>query len=43
MRTFLREYWAWIVVPIVLVVAAVLVVLFLTSDQEAAPFVYNVF
>ena len=43
MGNFLREYWPWIVVPIVLVVAAVFVVLLMTGEDDVAPFIYNVF
>jgi hypothetical protein len=43
MGKFLREYWLWIAMPIVLVVTAVLLVVFLSGDNDPAPFVYNVF
>jgi hypothetical protein len=42
MKSFLRENWAWIVVPILLVAALVVTALFTATDL-AAPFTYNVF
>jgi len=43
MKDFLKEYWLWIVIPFVLVIALVFAVYFLTSDEGASPFQYNVF
>ncbi len=42
MGNFLRENWLWIVVPIFVVVAAVVVIVFMTNPDETAPFTYNV-
>jgi hypothetical protein len=41
-RAFLREYWAWIAVPFVLVLALLMLAYFLVGDEGASPFVYNV-
>ena len=41
MRAFLREFWLWIAVPIALVIALLLVLVFLGGDEGASPFVYN--
>jgi hypothetical protein len=41
MKAFLREYWPWIVIPIVLVVGGLALAYFLMSDAGASPFVYN--
>ena len=43
MKEFLKEYWLWIVVPIVLVLGALALVFFLSADDGASPFQYNVF
>jgi hypothetical protein len=40
-KTFLREYWPWIVVPVVLVVGLLALFVFLGGDEGASPFVYN--
>jgi len=37
---FLREYWPWIVIPVLLVVGG-LFLLYLLADDGASPFVYN--
>ncbi|MEQ1834058.1 MAG: hypothetical protein ABL977_13465, partial [Candidatus Eisenbacteria bacterium] len=43
LKTFIKEYWAWMAVPFVLVVGAlVLAYFFLGSDEGASPFIYNV-
>ena len=43
MDNFFRENWIWIVAPIVVVIVAVAVILFLSEGDPGAPFVYNVF
>jgi hypothetical protein len=44
MKNFLKEYWAWIVVPFVLVIGGLLVLFWvLGSGDGQNPFVYNVF
>jgi len=43
MKEFLKEYWLWIVVPIVLVLGALAVLLWLSGDGGASPFQYNLF
>ncbi len=40
MKAFLRAYWAYIVVPL-LIVAAVVVALTVLSDDPAGRFYYN--
>ncbi len=41
---FLKEYWLWIVVPMLLVLAALAALLLLAQgDDAASPFQYNVF
>lgn len=42
MGKFFREYWAWILVPFVVVIAAV-AVLALTGDEGSIPFTYEIF
>ena len=43
MKTFLREYWAWIAVPFALVLGLLVVAyFFLGGDGGASPFIYNV-
>jgi hypothetical protein len=39
MKSFLCEYWLWIVGPF-LVVAAVVIALLATTSDEVSPFVY---
>ena len=41
MKAFLRENWAWIVIPFVLVLGGLTLLYFLASDEGASPFVYN--
>ncbi len=41
MKAFLREYWAWIVVPFALVLIALVLAYFFLDDGGAGPFVYN--
>ncbi len=44
MSSFLREYWAWIVVPMAVVLGGLALLLALTGgEQNASEFVYNVF
>jgi hypothetical protein len=40
---FLRENWIWIVAPIVIVFAAMIAVAYMTSGDDASPFIYNIF
>lgn len=40
MRDFLRTYWAFLVIP-VLVAVAIVVLLALTGDDPASPIYYN--
>ena len=42
MKNFLREYWLWILIPILLVVGLLLAALFLGLVDGASPFSYNV-
>ncbi len=42
MKNFLREYWLWILIPIVLVLGLVAAALFLGLVDGASPFTYNV-
>ena len=42
MKRFLAEFWLWILIPGV-IVAAGLLWLAMSGDQEASPFVYNIF
>ncbi|MEQ1895603.1 MAG: hypothetical protein ABL998_23945 [Planctomycetota bacterium] len=42
MKNFLREYWIWILVPIVLV-AALVVAAWLFLGEGADPFRYDLF
>lgn len=42
MKSFLKEYWLWIVVPVVLVVGGVILAMLLMDDGSASPFVYNI-
>ncbi len=43
MGKFLKENWIWIVAPIVLVAVLLVVVAMMGGDDEAAPFIYNIF
>ena len=43
MMNFLKEYWLWIVVPIVLVLGGLWVLVAMMEGDETAPFQYNVF
>lgn len=44
MRQLLREYWLWIVVPLVLVLGAVAALLLLAGrDDSVSPFDYPIF
>jgi len=40
-KAFLRENWAWIVIPFVLVLGGLALLYLLASDEGASPFVYN--
>ena len=40
---FFKEYWLWILIPFLLVIAAVGVLFFLGGSGEESDFVYNVF
>jgi hypothetical protein len=43
-RSFLAEYWLWIVIPFVLVFLGLVAVYFLAGGGDgASPFQYNVF
>ena len=43
MKSFLREYWLWILVPFMVVAMGLAVFLFLASDSSgSSPFIYNV-
>ncbi|MDF1798876.1 MAG: hypothetical protein P1V81_06850 [Planctomycetota bacterium] len=41
MKDFLRDNWLWIVLPFVIVVAAVVFFLVFMDDQGASPFTYG--
>ena len=43
MKDFLRDNWAWIVTPIVLVMVLLLVVAYVFHDDSLGGFVYNLF
>ena len=43
MGKFLSENWVWIVVPIVIVMAAMVAVLLLTQGNDPGAFVYPIF
>ena len=43
MARFLRENWPYIVIPVVVVIAAVVVLLWLSEGDQGAAFVYDVF
>lgn len=40
---FIKEYWAWIVVPFVLVIVGLLLLAWIVGGDQSGPFVYNVF
>jgi hypothetical protein len=42
-KEFWREYWLWIVVPIVVVFAVVVGAMFLLGGDDTSPFIYNIF
>lgn len=42
MKAFLREYWPWIVVPLVLVLGLLALLVFLGGDEGASPFQYDI-
>jgi hypothetical protein len=41
MKSFLREYWPWIVLPIALVFGALVLAYLLVDDGGASPFQYD--
>ncbi len=44
MKSFLKEYWPWIVIPFALVLGGIAVLMFLLGgDDGSSPFIYNVF
>jgi len=43
MRNFLRDYWLWIVVPLVLVVIGLVAAWFLLGTEGSDPFSYPLF
>lgn len=44
MGRFLRENWLWIVLPFVVVLAAMVILIYMAeSGDSTAPFQYNVF
>jgi len=43
MKEFLQEFWLWITVPFLLVVAGLAGLWFLSAGDGPTPFVYNVF
>ena len=41
---FLKEYWLWIAVPMVIILGALVALLYVSgSDDSVSPFEYNVF
>ena len=40
---FFKEFWLWILVPFLLVVAGLLIFVFFMEDDSVSPFQYNVF
>ena len=43
-RSFLKEYWLWIVIPFVLAIGGILALYFLMSGEEgASPFTYTIY
>jgi hypothetical protein len=44
MREFIKEYWLWILAPMVLVgLAVVFMIAFTGPDDGSAPFIYSLF
>lgn len=43
MKAFLKEYWLWLVIPVVLVALGLALAWFLMGDEGASPFVYNIY
>jgi len=43
MGKFLRENWLWIVAPIVFVLILFIVIIVVNGQNDASPFVYNIF
>lgn len=43
MKTFLRDYWLWILLPFILVIGGILVLYALGGGDGASGFVYNPF
>ena len=41
MGNFLKENWIWIVAPVALVAIGVIVILTMSSEDPAAPFIYT--
>jgi len=42
-KNFLREFWLWILIPVLVVVGGVLFLLFLEDSGPSSQFTYNVF
>lgn len=42
MKSFLKQYWPWIVIPFALVGVLVALLYLTTDDGGPSPFVYNV-
>jgi hypothetical protein len=42
MRDLFREYWPWIVTPIVLGLAIVVALVFLVGSDDTSPFIYQI-
>jgi hypothetical protein len=44
MKNFLREFWLWILIPVLIVAGGILLLLFWGQGSESSsPFTYNVF
>jgi hypothetical protein len=44
MKNFLREFWLWILIPVVVVAVGILLLIFWGKGSESSnPFTYNVF
>lgn len=44
MTNFLKEYWPWIVVPMLIIFGALALLLFtMGGDDSSSPFLYTVF
>ena len=43
MKEFFAEFWLWITVPVVLVLAGILFLVFFGGGDSSSPFQYNVF